>query len=254
MLQPRSVTVHLDHENKLCSNVLPESDAQKYMHAMKVLQQRTGKPPRATLDNFVPTFISSFAGPLVAAPVSGRPHHLQAEYQAVMMNDHECVLFLKAGDQYILRVSAEPKPMDTFLSCTYDLSPTLLTAPIYEALRNPVDQALLDQDARAALQLAQSRELNMAELFLISKCLPALWAKHGTATTPSIASPTDAQVKTCAKFANVFSDPVGKLRVLADTSPEWRAALSQYLPASLIAAEAEAAESPTPSSRPRMRM
>ncbi|MDR6397990.1 hypothetical protein ACTOWA_00205 [Herbaspirillum seropedicae] len=252
MLQPRTVTVHLDHANKLCSNVLPESNAQKYMHAMKVLQQRTGKAPRAALDNFVPTFISSFAGPLVAAPISGRPHHLQAEYQAVTMNDHECVLFLKAGDQYILRVSADPKPVDTFLSCTYDLSPTLLTAPTYEALRNPIDQVLLDQDARAALQLAQSRELNMAELFLVSRCLPALWAKHGAPTTPSISSPTDAQVKICTTLAHMFSDPIGKLSVLADTSPEWRIALSQYLPPSQVKEEAD--EPPSPSSRPRMRM
>ncbi len=79
MLQPHTVTVHIDHSNNVRTSVLPESNSQKYMHAMKVLQERTGKPPRAVLDNFVPTFISSFSGPLVAAAVTGRPHHLQAE-------------------------------------------------------------------------------------------------------------------------------------------------------------------------------
>ncbi len=146
------------------------------------------------------------------------------------MNDHESVLFLKAGDQYILRIAADPKPVEAFLMCTYDLYPQLIATATYQAQRNPVDQILLDQDARSALQLAQSRELNVAELFFISKCLPSLWAKYGLPITPSITSPTEAQVRICTALANVLSDPIGKLTTLAETSTEWRTALSSHIP------------------------
>lgn len=263
MHPPRSVTLYLDESNNLRHSVTNQTDIGGYLNSMRTIQERTGKPPRAALENFTPIFVSSAAGTLTVAPVSGVPHHLNADYQPIMLNDAEGALFLKRGDHYVLRTDLDKEWHQAFLFVTYDICPKVVIAPKPVVQRNPVDDPVADHDASRLLQIVQARELAPVEQFFAAYTLPHVWKRHGGMAVPVITNPTQSDIKTCREFALNFTMADQKLSALASAWPDWAAALRPAAPADTIApppaavgeeAHVETAEESYTPSRPRFRM
>jgi len=251
MLSPRSVTLYLDEENILQYAIRSNTDIGDYLGSMRILQERTGKAPRAVLDNFMPVFVSSAAGTLTVAPVSGTPHQLDSAYLPVQSTSTESTLFLQRGDHYVLRASADQGAKQVFLFVSYDINPKILLAPTPIVMRNPVDDPIADHDAIRLLQILQSRELAPVEQFFAAFTMPHVWKKYGGGAVPVITKPSARDKQTCELFAQNFTRAEDRFRTFAQAWPDWDPAQPQIEPAAaLITTINEDSIAP----RPRMRM
>jgi hypothetical protein len=229
MLSPRSVHLYTDPSGDLAAEISTTTPVDKYIDAMRVLQMRSGKPPRAMLENTIPLVLTSDESVLSTARTSGVPHAQRAEHCPVVVSSREQILFLQRGDLVMIQVESEEGHRRLHMGATFDLLPKILISRDPLAMLGPWAQPIADADAVQLMEVAFRRELTPAEQFFAAVALPRTWQRCGGGPVPALVNPGREEADQCRKFAALFTQPADKLRQLAATTPAWEAALTGIL-------------------------
>lgn len=192
---------------------------------MRIVQARTGKAPRAALDNTFPLVLTSDEADLSTARASGIPHGQRLEHEPVVQSRREQVLFLQRGDLVMIQVDNQGARRRLHLGVTFDLTPRILISRNPIALQSPLALPIVDTDALQLLEVALRRELTRAEQFFAAVAMPLIWQRCGGGPVAAISRPGKDDADQCRRFAAVFTQPQMKLQHLASSDPAWESML-----------------------------
>uniref|UniRef100_UPI003F492A67 hypothetical protein n=1 Tax=Cupriavidus taiwanensis TaxID=164546 RepID=UPI003F492A67 len=210
----------------LVGEISTTTPVDKYIGAMRILQARTGKAPRATLENTFPLVLTSDDAVLSTARTSGIPHGQRLEHEPVVQNYREQILFLQRGDLVMSQVEDEDGYRRLHIGVTFDVTPRILLSPDPITMLSPWTQPIADADALQLLEVALQRELTQAEQFFAAVAMPHTWQRCGGGPVAALSNPGREEAEQCRAFAALFTQPSEKLRQLAAVAPAWEAALA----------------------------
>ncbi|MBC8641623.1 hypothetical protein IAG25_32890 [Caballeronia sp. EK] len=224
MLTPHSISLSVNIDGDFVSRCDLGSDVDVYVRAMRVVQQRTGMTPRAVLSNHAPVHVRSEIGPLTVGRVSGIPHEQDSARSPVPLGSDEQTLFMRRGDQFVLRTDLGDDYHVAYVALTYDVIPNVVLAgtPIVpsDPLRTPVG----DTNALRLLELARERELTATEQFFVALTMPTVWQRFCGQPVTAIVNPTPESARECISFAQHFTAPHARLQQLRELSNAWQSA------------------------------
>lgn len=238
MLPPRSVHLYTSPSGDLAGEISTTTPVDKYIGAMRALQARTGKPPRAALENTFPLVLTSDDAVLSTARTSGIPHAQRLEHEPVVQNHREQILFLQRGDLVMLQVDNDGYRR-LHMGVTFDVTPRILVSPDPITMLSPWTQPIADADVVQLMEVALRRELTQAEQFFAAVAMPQTWQRCGGGPVAAVSNPGREEAEQCRVFAALFTQPSEKLRQLAAIDPAWEVALAgevQFSPPSVASA------------------
>lgn len=224
MLTPHSVTLSVNIDGEFVRQHDGTSDVDAYVRAMRVIQQRTGMTPRAVLSNHAPVHVRSEIGSLTVGRVSGIPHEQDSARVPVALGDGEQTLFMRRGDQCVLRTDLGDDYFVAYAALTYDVIPTLVLSDAPIVLADPLRAPIGDMNALRLLELVRERELTATEQFFAALTMPSVWQRYCGQPVAAVVNPTSESARECISFAQNFTAPNSRLQQLRDLSSAWRSA------------------------------
>ncbi|WP_316157877.1 hypothetical protein [Cupriavidus sp. BIC8F] len=225
MLPPRSVHLYTSPNGDLAGEISTTAPVDKYIGAMRILQARTGKAPRAALENTFPLVLTSDDAVLSTARISGIPHGQRLDHEPVVQSYREQILFLQRGDLVMIQVENEDGYRRLHIGVTFDVTPRILLSPDPITMLSPWTQPIADADALQLVEVALQRELTQAEQFFAAVAMPHTWQRCGGGPVAAVSNPGREEAEQCRVFAVLFTQPNEKLRQLAAVAPAWEVAL-----------------------------
>lgn len=224
MLPPHSITLSVNIDGDFISRRDDTSDVDAYVRAMRLVQQRTGMTPRAVLSNHAPVHVRSEIGALTIGRLSGIPHEQDCARAPVCLGDCEHTLFLRRGDQCILRTDLGDDHYVTYAALTYDIVPVLVLSDAPIVMADPVRAPISDMNAIRLLELVRERELTATEQFFAALTMPSVWQRHRGQPVAAVLNPTPDSARECIYFAQNFTAPHARLQQIRNLSTAWRSA------------------------------
>jgi hypothetical protein len=224
MLTPHSVSLTVDVDGDFVSRRDHAPDVDAYVRAMRVVQQRTGMTPRAVLSNHAPVHVRSDIDPLTVGRVSGIPHEQDSARAPVALGDCEHTLFLRRGDQCILRTDLGDDHYVAYAALTYDVVPALVLADAPIVIADPLRAPIGDMNAIRLLELVRDRELTATEHFFAALTMTSVWQRHCGLPVAAVLNPTPESARECIFFAQNFTAPHARLQQIRNLSTAWRSA------------------------------
>lgn len=224
MLTPHSITLSVNIDGEFISRRDITSDVDAYVRAMRVVQQRTGMTPRAVLSNHAPVHVRSEIGALTIGRVSGIPHEQDSARAPVALGECEHTLFLRRGEQCVLRTDLGDDHYVTYAALTYDVVPALVLSDAPIVMADPLRAPLADINAIRLLELVRERELSATEQFFAALTMPSVWQRHCGQPVAAVVNPTPESARECISFARNFTAPQTRLRQIRNLSTAWQSA------------------------------
>jgi hypothetical protein len=226
MLTPHSITLSVNLDGDFVSRHDDTSDVDSYVRAMRVVQQRTGMTPRAVLNNHAPVHVRSEIGLLTVGRVSGIPHEQDSGRVPVPISDCEQTLFMRRGDQCVLRTDLGDAYFVTYAALTYDIAPTLVLSDDPIVMADPLRAPIGDTNALRLLELVRERELTTTEQFFAALTMPSVWQRYCGQPVAAVINPSAESARECVSFAQNFTAPNVRLQQLRNLSSAWQLAFS----------------------------
>lgn len=224
MLTPHSITLSVNIDGDFVCRRDDTPDVDAYVRAMRVMQQRTGMTPRAALSNHAPVHVRSEIGTLTIGRVSSIPHRQDSVRSPVSLRDGEQTLFMRRGEQFILRTDLGDDYHVSYAALTYDVIPALVLADAPIFMADPLRAPIGDTNALRLLELVRERELTATEQFFAAMTMPSVWQRYCGPPVAAGINPTPESARECISFAQNFTAPAARLRQLRDLSTAWRSA------------------------------
>jgi hypothetical protein len=224
MLTPHSVSLSVNIDGDFVSRRDQAPDVDAYVRAMRVVQQRTGMTPRAVLSNHAPVHVRSEIGPLTVGRLSGIPHEQDAARSPVPLGDDEQTLFMRRGDQFVLRTDLGDDYRVAYMALTYDVIPSVVLAAAPIVLSDPLRAPIGDSNELRLLELVRERELTATEQFVAAQTMPSVWQRLRGQPVTVIVNPTPESARECISFAQHFTAPHARLQQLRELSHAWQTA------------------------------